>query len=686
MLESFKNNLFTYEKLSEEEQTKRGILGRLVGVIADSKNPTRNGRLYSETLWENVFNNPIMKEKIENRCCFGELGHPTDREEVDPEKIAICLAEQPKVNGKGQLCGVFDILSTPCGKILKTLCDYGCTIGVSSRGSGDIMENDEVDPDTYYCECWDAVLIPAVKTARMQFVTESLEQNKKSLKVALKESYDAANDEDKKAIKESLDNLDIKLDIESDEKLDECDKALAEEEVEYEDPDAVLVEEAEEEAVEEVSDDAEIALTSREEALNVLEDKIDIQGEDETIVIAEKGQLDNPEAPKIEVEVSEEEKEILEPEFHEDKKEEKPAEEINDYPLDENLKEADEDKSNVEPEAKVVDGAYTVGAMINQFKDYDNDLAVEFKPIVVDDKELEVTHLEFDDSEDGKVIISIGYDPVKDDNIEEVNSEEKAEIEVADPATEEAIDNGDEEVMESLKEAVRQKDLLEKEIRDLKNQKTVSDTEVDRLKEELNKYKSGFVRVSELAANTGKLKKENKSLKEQLALNNVKLTNLQTKLNTQLQLKESVDANEAKVKSLAEKLETFKLNAENTEKELTEQLATAKKMAQTRLAAAKTYKSRYEKVVEKYIASKAEMLGVRSVDITSKLTENYSLEDIDKICNDLLNEGRPKFGLSYGASMQINESKGTVSKKHVSINPDDGYEIDDDLLMLAGLK
>lgn len=153
MLESFKNNLFTYEKLSEEEQTKRGILGRLVGVIADSKNPTRNGRLYSKSLWENVFNDPIMKEKIENRCCFGELGHPADREEVDPEKIAICLAEQPKVNDKGQLLGVFDILSTPCGKILKTLCDYGCNIGVSSRGSGDILANDEVDPDTYCCEC-----------------------------------------------------------------------------------------------------------------------------------------------------------------------------------------------------------------------------------------------------------------------------------------------------------------------------------------------------------------------------------------------------------------------------------------------------------------------------------------------------------------------------------------------------
>ena len=59
----------------------------LVGPIADSVNPTRNGRRYSGELWEKVFKNPIMQEKIENRVCFGELGHPADRTETDMEKI-----------------------------------------------------------------------------------------------------------------------------------------------------------------------------------------------------------------------------------------------------------------------------------------------------------------------------------------------------------------------------------------------------------------------------------------------------------------------------------------------------------------------------------------------------------------------------------------------------------------------
>lgn len=216
MLESLNSNKFEYTKLTEEEQQQRGILGRLTGIIADTKNATRNGRKYSKELWEKVFENPIMQEKIKNRCCFGELGHPSDREEIDMEKIAVCLAETPKVGKDGNLYGVFDILSTPNGKILKSLCDYGCTVGVSSRGTGDLYTDEEgneaVDPDTYDCECWDVVLIPAVESARMQYVTESLSKdNSKGLKQALIENLNTASSDDQKIMKETLHNLNIDI-------------------------------------------------------------------------------------------------------------------------------------------------------------------------------------------------------------------------------------------------------------------------------------------------------------------------------------------------------------------------------------------------------------------------------------------------------------------------------------------
>ena len=217
MLENFNTkNSFEYQKLTEEEQSKRGILGRLVGPIADSVNPTRNGRRYSGELWEKVFKNPIMQEKIENRVCFGELGHPVDRTETDMEKICWCLAEVPKKGDDGQLYGVFDILPTPNGRILKALCDYGSNIGTSSRGSGDtFMDYDgqeSVDPDTYECECWDAVLLPAVKSARLTPVTESLH---KTLKESLETLVNNANEADKKVMTETLETLNLDYNTDS---------------------------------------------------------------------------------------------------------------------------------------------------------------------------------------------------------------------------------------------------------------------------------------------------------------------------------------------------------------------------------------------------------------------------------------------------------------------------------------
>ena len=224
MLESLSPNMeMQYTKLSSEEQAQRGILGRLVGVIADFKNPTRNGRLYTEELWDKTFDNPIMKEKLANRCLFGELGHPVDRQEVDMEKIAICMAEAPKKGNDGKLHGVFDILATPNGKILKTLCDYGCAIGVSSRGSGDTYEDfdgqEKVDEETFECECWDAVLVPAVKDARPKYVTESL-NTRKSLKEALEDVVKNASEDDQKIMKETIEILDIDEDGSSENKAE----------------------------------------------------------------------------------------------------------------------------------------------------------------------------------------------------------------------------------------------------------------------------------------------------------------------------------------------------------------------------------------------------------------------------------------------------------------------------------
>lgn len=585
------------QPLSEEEKASRHILGRLYGPIATCKEGTRNGRKYNKELWIKALNDEIFQEKIANKSLFLELGHPADREETDMSCVCACIPEMPKIVND-DLYAYVDILDTPNGRLLKTFCDYGFIPGISSRGSGDIMANDEVDPETFFLETWDIVQLPAVKKARLA-MCESL-NNKKSLKVALQESYDAANDEDKKVMKETLDNLDIKLD------------ETIEDEIPVEDPEAPI---------------------------------------EETLVKAEETPVEETEgAPAEEVEV--------------------PVEE--ETPVEDTIEEAPE--------------ALTIGAFADELKDYDKELPLEWKPIVIDGKEYPIEAVAFDDSEDGKILAEVSYALPEEEiaiNDEEAVAEEPAEKEPEVPA-EEAGDAGEDEVIESLKEAVRQKDLLESEVRDLKNQKTVSDAEVQGLKEELEKYKGGFMRVSELASKSTTLEKEKKALTEQLNLKNAEIKDLKSKVENHISLTESAKAEKVKVNELTEKLAKVQAEAEETEKTLTEALEASRKKAQDRTKLAKSYKAKYDAVVERYIANKAKMLGVRPHDITSKLAESYSLDDIDNVCNDLLEESRPQFGL-VGGNPRVRVNESVKSEKKV-IDPDNGYEIDDDLLILAGLK
>ena len=585
------------QPLSEEEKASRHILGRLYGPIATCKEGTRNGRKYNKELWIKALNDEIFQEKIANKSLFLELGHPADREETDMSCVCACIPEMPKIVND-DLYAYVDILDTPNGRLLKTFCDYGFIPGISSRGSGDIMANDEVDPETFFLETWDIVQLPAVKKARLA-MCESL-NNKKSLKVALQESYDAANDEDKKVMKETLDNLDIKLD------------ETAEDEIPVEDPEAPI---------------------------------------EETLVEAGEASVEETE--------------------------EAPAEEV-EVPV--------EGETPVEDTAEGAPEALTVGAFADELKDYDKELPLEWKPIVIDGKEYPIEAVAFDDSEDGKILAEVSYALPEEEvaiNDEEAVAEEPAEKEPEIPA-EEAGDAGEDEVIESLKEAVRQKDLLENEVRDLKNQKTVSDAEVQGLKEELEKYKGGFMRVSELASKSTTLEKEKKALTEQLNLKNDEIKDLKSKVENHISLTESAKAEKVKVNELTEKLAKVQAEAEETEKSLTEALEASRKKAQDRTNLAKSYKAKYDAVVERYIANKAKMLGVRPQDITSKLAESYSLDDIDNVCNDLLEESRPQFGL-VGGNPRVRVNESVKSEKKV-IDPDNGYEIDDDLLILAGLK
>lgn len=168
-------------RLNESKAPKKGCLGRLEGVCADFKNPTRNGRLYPLQLWKKVFDDPLFKEALQNKTLFGELDHPEDRFEPLVKHACIVMTDYSIDEDKGLVYGGFDILDTPDGRVLKNILDYGSVLGVSSRGQGDIIEDaggERVDEDSYDFACFDVVSTPAVEKAR-QKVVESMKREKK---------------------------------------------------------------------------------------------------------------------------------------------------------------------------------------------------------------------------------------------------------------------------------------------------------------------------------------------------------------------------------------------------------------------------------------------------------------------------------------------------------------------------
>ena len=182
-------------RLNESKAPKKGCLGRLEGVCADFKNPTRNGRLYPLDLWKKVFDDPLFKEALENKTLFGELDHPEDRFEPLVKHACIVMTDYTIDEDKGLIYGGFDILDTPDGKVLRNILDYGSVLGVSSRGQGDIIETvdgERVDEDSYDFACFDVVSTPAVEKARQKVVESMTRKQKESFKESIERQIEEA--------------------------------------------------------------------------------------------------------------------------------------------------------------------------------------------------------------------------------------------------------------------------------------------------------------------------------------------------------------------------------------------------------------------------------------------------------------------------------------------------------------
>ena len=266
-------------------------------------------------------------------------------------------------------------------------------------------------------------------------------------------------------------------------------------------------------------------------------------------------------------------------------------------------------------------------------------------------------------------------------------SEEDVSTEAADEK-DSADDDGDDEVIESLKEMIRIKEALENEVKSLRNAKAVGDAEAEKLREQLNRYKLAFRNISAEASKVPELKSEVSKLAEQLSTSQKEVGNLTEQLKTAKQLTEDISFDNRKLTKLTEQVQS--LQNDKAELQASKQAMTERynQKLNERTNLAKAYKAKFLEALGVYIKSKANMLGVNTTEITSRLSENYSLAEVDRICDQILESSVNLNRLPFGGrtSARISESVSRTALNNTKQSAEFGYDIDDSLLELAGLK
>ena len=608
------------------------ILGILEGPVADYEHPTRNGRLYGEELWDNVLKNPLVMEQFKNGGIVGELDHPVDRDDICTEKVAVLMSEPP-VKKDGVYYGKFNILDTPCGRIVYTLAKAGFKLGVSSRGTGDVDEyTEEVDPSTYEFTCFDVVLLPAVQSARMKLVTESLDPKKIDYKKLLKEDLEKANDSDKKVMEETLNNLGIELTESSANKSDNTDKCvICGEPIEGYGNNAEPVKKGK------CCDkcNQEVVIPARLKNLKLTEDQDD--DKKETVDIKSTEEL-----PNVEIK-----KDLLEPET------------IDDIELE---KEKEEKNCDI---------------------DISDDKLIEFLHEFLKGEGLE-TDSEGNEEEH---FIKLFHEIVcpKCSDRDEKSLEDKSEDVLKDE--DEVDDIESTELVEQLQKLLKENSSLREDVKKLQSEKAVSGTKVNKLNEELQTFKSVAASAGKKAMDLQALEtksngliNENKSLKEKLESQDSKLSIL---LEAKKSLLEKNSKTTEDLETLKEKYESVKTNSSKKIAEANEKILKAKKLVEK-------YKSLAHDAAERYIERRAIALGISKNEILNRLNESYSLDDVDKLCEELsnysLNISNLPFSFDKPGNMRVRIREDHSKDPLSSVDKQYDDEVDDYLLDLAGLK
>jgi hypothetical protein len=145
------------------------------GVFLQSEMANKNKRIYPKSVMEKEVAR-YMKEYVDSKRAFGELGHP-EGPTINLDRVSHIITSL-REDGNNYI-GRAKILNTPMGNIVKGLIEGGAQLGVSSRGMGTLKEKEdginEVQNDFYLATAADIVADPSAPDAFVQGIMENKE-------------------------------------------------------------------------------------------------------------------------------------------------------------------------------------------------------------------------------------------------------------------------------------------------------------------------------------------------------------------------------------------------------------------------------------------------------------------------------------------------------------------------------
>jgi hypothetical protein len=158
--------------LTEEKDGVKSLYIQGPFLVGDTQN--KNGRIYERKILEKEVAR-YMKEYVEAKRAFGELGHP-ETPTINLDRVSHLITNL-KQEGSTWI-GKAKILETPMGKIAKSLIEGGASLGVSSRGMGSLENRNGVNyvqPDYYLATAADIVADPSAPGAFVEGIMEGKE-------------------------------------------------------------------------------------------------------------------------------------------------------------------------------------------------------------------------------------------------------------------------------------------------------------------------------------------------------------------------------------------------------------------------------------------------------------------------------------------------------------------------------